>query len=153
MKQLRTSQRGASTVHWLLALIPLLGVGALAIDLNNVYVSSAELQSAADAAALEGARLLYMPNGQLNISGYTDADGNAVPDALTAARTRPPRIRAGTRTSRSPVRSEAIGGSAQAQRTAPTAGKSTEAGNLRRMRRPPPRHSSIPVVLSEPSRT
>jgi Flp pilus assembly protein TadG len=85
MNRSRQLQRGASTVHWLLALIPLLGFGALAIDLNNVYVSGAELQAAADAGALEGARLLYMPKGQLNVSGYTDEAGNAIPDALTAA--------------------------------------------------------------------
>lgn len=59
-------QRGASLVHWLLALIPLMGFGVIAIDLNNVYVSLAELQSAADAGALEGTRLLYNSDGTIN---------------------------------------------------------------------------------------
>ena len=59
-------QRGASIVHWLVALFVLLGFGALAIDLNNVYVAHAELQAAADAGALEGARMLYNADGTIN---------------------------------------------------------------------------------------
>ena len=59
-------QTGASIVHWLVALIPLMGFGALAVDLNNVYASLGELQSSADAGALEGARVLFNPDGSIN---------------------------------------------------------------------------------------
>lgn len=66
IEHMKKSQRGASLVHWILALTALLGFGALAIDLNSVYVSQAQLQNAADAGALEGARVLYCEDGQLN---------------------------------------------------------------------------------------
>jgi hypothetical protein len=72
-------QAGASVVHWLIALTVLLGFGALAIDMNNLYLSRSQLLSAADAGALEGARLLYgsMNEGQFMTaainSGATDA--------------------------------------------------------------------------------
>jgi hypothetical protein len=68
MKAYRFStQRGASVVHWLIALTVLLGFGVLAIDFNNLYLARAELQNGADAGALEGARLLYNPDGTINI--------------------------------------------------------------------------------------
>ena len=76
----RRLQLGATIVHWLLALIPLMLIGAFAFDLNNLYVTLAELQKAADAGALEGARLLYCPapDGTLNYPGKqcVDASGN-----------------------------------------------------------------------------
>ena len=59
-------QHGASIVHWLFLLIPMAGAAIIALDFNGVYVSQAELQNAADAAALEGARNLYDPDGTLN---------------------------------------------------------------------------------------
>jgi hypothetical protein len=62
----RHRQRGASIVHVMVALIPMLAFGAFAIDLNNVFVSHAELQAAADAGALEGARLLYNTDLSIN---------------------------------------------------------------------------------------
>ena len=55
----RYQQSGASIVVWLIAIIPVLGAGAFAVDLNNIFVAQAELQAAADAGALEGARRLY----------------------------------------------------------------------------------------------
>jgi hypothetical protein len=60
-------QAGASVLHWLIALIVLLGFGALAIDMNNLYLSKSQLQNGADAGALEGARLLYNSDGTINL--------------------------------------------------------------------------------------
>jgi hypothetical protein len=70
-------QSGASVVHWLIALIALLGFGVLAIDMNNLYLSRSQLLSAADAGALEGARLLYNPDGSINVGqiGTSAIDG------------------------------------------------------------------------------
>lgn len=47
--------RGAVAVQVLITLVLLLGVAALAIDVGNLYAAKAELQNAADAAALAGA--------------------------------------------------------------------------------------------------
>jgi hypothetical protein len=63
-------QTGASIVHWLIALGVLLGFGALAIDMNNLYLSKSQLQNGADAGALEGARLLYNADGSINIGQF-----------------------------------------------------------------------------------
>jgi hypothetical protein len=79
----RKSQTGASTVHWLLALVPLLGFGFLAVDLNNVYLSLGELQTASDAGSLEGARLLYNPDGTINVG----QNGTSAVDGATTAAT------------------------------------------------------------------
>lgn len=72
-------ESGASVVHWLIALIVLLGFGVLAIDMNNLYLSRSQLLSAADAGALEGARLLYNPDGSINVGqlGTSAIDGAA----------------------------------------------------------------------------
>jgi Flp pilus assembly protein TadG len=67
MKTRPYKQSGASIVHWLIALGVLLGFGALAIDMNNLYLSKSQLHIAADAGALEGARLLYNADGEINV--------------------------------------------------------------------------------------
>lgn len=71
------TQAGASIVHWLIALMVLLGFGVLAIDMNNLYLSKSQLQNGADAGALEGARLLYNPDGRINLgqNGTSAVDG------------------------------------------------------------------------------
>ena len=76
------AQKGASVVHWLIALIVLLAFGILAIDFNNLFLARAELQNAADAGALEGARLLYNPDGTINIG---QIGTSAIAGATTAA--------------------------------------------------------------------
>ena len=63
MLKSKYSQRGASTILWVLSMIPLLGLAALALDGNNLFVVSAELQNAADAGALAGAKHLYNDDG------------------------------------------------------------------------------------------
>ncbi len=82
MTTLLHTQKGASIVHWLVAMVPLLGFGALAVDLNNVYLARGELHNAADAGALEGARLLYNADGTINV-GQTGI--SAVNGATAAA--------------------------------------------------------------------
>jgi hypothetical protein len=61
------------------------GFGALALDLNNVYGSIAQLQAAADAGALEGVRNLYCDDGSLNHSGCPDGSPSATAAARAAA--------------------------------------------------------------------
>lgn len=56
-------QRGISTVLVAVALIMLLAFAALAVDGGNLYVARNELQNAADAGALAGARVLYLDDG------------------------------------------------------------------------------------------
>jgi hypothetical protein len=77
MKTRPGKQTGASIVHWLIALGVLLGFGALAVDMNNLFLSKSQLQSGADAGALEGARLLYNAEGAINLgqSGISAIDG------------------------------------------------------------------------------
>ncbi|MCU7923760.1 MAG: Tad domain-containing protein [Candidatus Thiodiazotropha sp. (ex Dulcina madagascariensis)] len=75
-------QEGASLVHWLIALTVLLGFGVLAIDMNNLYLSKRQLQNAADAGALEGARLLYNPDGTINLG---QSETSAVAGATLSA--------------------------------------------------------------------
>lgn len=52
-------QGGAVAVLVIVAMLPLLGFAALAVDVSNIMVARNELQNAADAGALAGARCLY----------------------------------------------------------------------------------------------
>jgi hypothetical protein len=70
-------------VHWLIAMIALLGFAALAIDLNNLYLARSELQNAADAGALEGTRLLYTDDAEINIGQVVGLPSSV--DGATAA--------------------------------------------------------------------
>ena len=85
-----SSQRGATVVHWLIALAVLAGVGAFSVDLNDLHTAHIELQKAADAGALAGAQYLYCPDGTLNYTGRapqcTDSSGTAIPFPLSIAR-------------------------------------------------------------------
>jgi hypothetical protein len=81
MKKQSTREAGASLVHWLVALLIMLAFGVLAIDMNNLYLRRSELQTAADAGALEGARLLYNPDGSINVGQF----GTSAADGATSA--------------------------------------------------------------------
>lgn len=59
-------QFGVSLIHFTVALLPLLAIGGFAVDFGNALVSQTELQNAADAGALEGARQLYITSQQPN---------------------------------------------------------------------------------------
>ncbi|MBK1719252.1 pilus assembly protein TadG-related protein [Thiocystis violacea] len=78
MKTSMSHQKGASTVLWALSLVPLLGLAALAVDVNNLFVAAAELQNAADAGALEGVTHLY------NEEGTTIQRGTVIAEATAA---------------------------------------------------------------------
>jgi Flp pilus assembly protein TadG len=56
-------QRGVTIVLVAILMFAFLGIAALAIDLSNLYVVRNELQNAADAGALAGARFLYNDEG------------------------------------------------------------------------------------------
>jgi Flp pilus assembly protein TadG len=56
-------QRGATAIVVALSMAALVGMAALAIDLSHLYVVKNELQNAADAGALAGARVLYNDEG------------------------------------------------------------------------------------------
>jgi hypothetical protein len=58
-------QRGATAVMVSLVLFLLLGCAMLAIDTGHLFVARNELQNAADAGALAGARFLYNEDGSL----------------------------------------------------------------------------------------
>ena len=66
-------QRGASLVLVTISMLVLLGFGALTLDTGNLYVARNELQNAADAGALAGARVLYVNDGSM-----VNAGANAV---------------------------------------------------------------------------
>jgi Flp pilus assembly protein TadG len=71
-------ERGAVAIMVALLMTVFLGFGALAIDLSHLYVARNELQNAADAGALAGARFLYNDDGtEVNDDGFVDSDGNA----------------------------------------------------------------------------
>lgn len=71
-------QEGAVIVLIAVLLIVFLGVAALAIDVGNLYVVRNELQNAADAGALAGARQLFLPNGSLNAGANQVAHDTAI---------------------------------------------------------------------------
>jgi Flp pilus assembly protein TadG len=71
-------QRGSVAMFFMGFLIPLLGVGALAIDYGYILMERSELQNAADAAASAGASALY----PYTLSSY---QGPNFPIASTAA--------------------------------------------------------------------
>jgi Flp pilus assembly protein TadG len=62
-----------------ICIFALLSLTALAVDLGHLFVAHNELQNAADAGALAGARVLYTNNGQtVNVSANQDAHDAAV---------------------------------------------------------------------------
>ncbi len=65
-------QRGLSIVLMSIALLMLMAFAALAIDGGNLYVAKNELQNAADAGALAGARELYEDDGSAINTGADD---------------------------------------------------------------------------------
>ncbi len=68
-------QRGASILVVGVSMAALIGFAALAIDIGNLYVARNELQNAADAGALAGARCLYNNADPLPACNYTGAVG------------------------------------------------------------------------------
>ena len=57
------NERGVSAVLIAILMFVFLAFAALALDLSHIFVAKNELQNAADAGALAGARFLYNNNG------------------------------------------------------------------------------------------
>jgi Flp pilus assembly protein TadG len=74
------NQRGATLVLFAVLLFLLIGVAALAIDLGYLFVARNELQNAADAGALAGARELYYSEDSIP-PGSTELIGTVNPGA------------------------------------------------------------------------
>lgn len=76
---LKKDQNGAVIVLVAILLIVFLGIAALAIDVYHVYVVRNELQNAADAGALAGARELYLASGEsVNPNANVIANNTAI---------------------------------------------------------------------------
>ena len=76
----RRQQQGVSTVLVVVSLLTLMAFSAFAIDGSNLYVARNELQNAADAGALAGARMLYLNDG----SGVNPNANQAATEVTTA---------------------------------------------------------------------
>jgi Flp pilus assembly protein TadG len=76
----RAGERGQTIVLVAVALVSLLGMAALAIDVTTLYVAKGEMQRAADAAALAGAKA-FVDSG---ITSLLPADPNYVTRQATA---------------------------------------------------------------------
>jgi len=74
--------RGVTAVIVALSMIFLIGAVALAVDIAHLAVVQGELQNAADAGALEGARVLFNYDGSGTESVNTNADYAAQQAAL-----------------------------------------------------------------------
>ncbi len=76
LRRLR-DQQGATAILVGLSILVLIGMGALAIDLSHLFVVHNELQNAADAGALAGARFLYNNDGMAVNAGANQIAYNA----------------------------------------------------------------------------
>jgi hypothetical protein len=78
-------QRGAVIILVAVLMIVFIGFAALAIDVSHLFVVRNELQNAADAGALAGARILYNDDGTVNAGANQAAFDTATANkALTA---------------------------------------------------------------------
>jgi hypothetical protein len=71
------NEKGATLVLVAICMMVLLGFAAFAIDIGHLVVTKNELQNAADAGALAGAAVLYIPNGSGSIMVNAAADQTA----------------------------------------------------------------------------
>ncbi len=78
--QLFGNRQGATAVTVAILIVVLVGSAALALDIGHLVVVRNELQNAADAGALNGARVLYALNADGHVTGINL-------DAKTAAQT------------------------------------------------------------------
>ena len=63
LEQEPDSERGAAGVLVAVMMLVLIGVGAIAVDVGQIYAERAELQNAADAGALAGAEICSVAGG------------------------------------------------------------------------------------------
>jgi Flp pilus assembly protein TadG len=83
LRSILADQQGATAIIVGLMLIVLVGFLALAVDAGYVWVAQNELQNAADAGALAGARFLINPDGTINTSANQIAHGAATSNDST----------------------------------------------------------------------
>jgi len=72
------NQNGLTTVVVAIAMVALIGFGALAVDLGYLYIVKGELQNAADSGALAGARVLYIDDATLGAQVNPSANQTAL---------------------------------------------------------------------------
>jgi Flp pilus assembly protein TadG len=78
-RQFLRNQSGATMVFVAICIFILVAFTALAVDLGHLFVAHNELQNAADAGALSGARFLYINNGQtINVNANQEAYDAAI---------------------------------------------------------------------------
>ena len=77
MQSILRNQRGATAILVGLCLFSFIGFGALAVDIGHLCVARNELQNAADAGALAGARFLYNEDGTAVNTGANQIAHNA----------------------------------------------------------------------------
>ena len=63
------NQRGATLIFVAICIFMIIALTALAVDIGHLVVTKNELQNAADAGALAGARYLYNDDGTLVNTG------------------------------------------------------------------------------------
>jgi Flp pilus assembly protein TadG len=81
LRSMASDERGVAAILVALVILVLLGFAALAIDIGHLFAVRNELQNAADAGALAGARFLYNDDGTAvntgaNQIGYDAATAN-----------------------------------------------------------------------------
>jgi len=79
------NERGATAIIVALLMFAFIGFTALAVDVGHLFVVDNELQNAADAGALAGARFLYNEDGTINGGDTATNDGGANAIANDAA--------------------------------------------------------------------
>ncbi|MBW2427862.1 MAG: hypothetical protein JRF56_02810 [Deltaproteobacteria bacterium] len=84
------NQNGVSALLLIFIIFLILCLGALVVDLTFIYVASEQLQNAADAGALAGARELYLEEGTVinegaNLIAYNTATENHATNMRTEA--------------------------------------------------------------------
>jgi len=77
-------ENGFSALYLALALFILLGMGAIAIDGSNAYLERRRMQTAADAAALAGTRILALGGDEGDITDEVEAIADAIGDGNLA---------------------------------------------------------------------
>src|SRR5579863_2913425 len=86
----RRSQRGQTILLVAVSMVSLLAMAALAIDVVTLYVARSEIQRAADAAALVGAKAIAdsgvttLPPGDANLAAATTLAQNMASSAVNA---------------------------------------------------------------------
>src|SRR5438094_883687 len=84
-RSLSSARPAGTTAITALLLIPLLALVAFAVDLNHIWRTDEELQSAADAAAQAGATALMSFTVQATQPGRTQSERQAALEATLAA--------------------------------------------------------------------